>query len=428
MKVIAESNMGSSVYSTPVPANGALFIVNRNELFAIAADGLGNEQQVNARRCAARRSRPFCCRRSWLCACRRRRPRRLAPADRWAQFRGSPALSGHSDAKLPGALKVLWTYEAGDAIESSAAIVDGVVYVGSLTGELHAVNLADGKPKWKYKASADGIGESSPAVAGGSRLHRRSVRRAARRGRRHGQGGLDVQDRHARSSRRRSSPDDKVLIGSYDSHLYALGAKDGKLAWKVQTEGYVHATPAVVDGIAYIAGCDEILRGIRDLRRQRSVQAVVRRLHRRVAGDRRRPRLLRHLRERGARRRSQGAEDRLDATSTRSGTSRSIRRPRVTGDRVIVGGRDKMVHALDREDRQGARGRSRPGARVDSSPVVVGGRVYVGSNDGKLYVLDVATGKSVFEFEAGGPLSASPAVASGRLVIGSQDGKLFCLG
>ena len=42
-------------------------------------------------------------------------------------------------------------------------------------------------------------------------------------------------------------------------------------------------------------------------------------------------------------------------------------------------------------------------ARVDSSPVVAGGRVYVGSNDGKLYVLDAASGKSVFEFEAGGP-------------------------
>jgi outer membrane protein assembly factor BamB len=52
----------------------------------------------------------------------------------------------------------------------------------------------------------------------------------------------------------------------------------------------------------------------------------------------------------------------------------------------------------------------------------------VGSNDGKLYAFDVATGKVVFEFEAGGPLSASPSVASGRLVIGSQDGKLFCLG
>ena len=41
MKLIAESNMGSSVYSTPVPANGALFIVNRNQLFALAGGATG---------------------------------------------------------------------------------------------------------------------------------------------------------------------------------------------------------------------------------------------------------------------------------------------------------------------------------------------------------------------------------------------------
>ena len=35
-KVIATMNMGSSVYSTAVPANGTLFIVNRNQLFALA--------------------------------------------------------------------------------------------------------------------------------------------------------------------------------------------------------------------------------------------------------------------------------------------------------------------------------------------------------------------------------------------------------
>jgi outer membrane protein assembly factor BamB len=34
-KLIAEMNMGSSVYSTPVPAHGLLFIANRNQLFAI---------------------------------------------------------------------------------------------------------------------------------------------------------------------------------------------------------------------------------------------------------------------------------------------------------------------------------------------------------------------------------------------------------
>lgn len=37
MKLIAEMNMGSSVYCTPVPANGVLYIANRNELYAIAA-------------------------------------------------------------------------------------------------------------------------------------------------------------------------------------------------------------------------------------------------------------------------------------------------------------------------------------------------------------------------------------------------------
>ncbi|MEO6724665.1 MAG: PQQ-binding-like beta-propeller repeat protein [Blastocatellia bacterium] len=38
-KLIAEINMGSSVYSTPVPANGALFLMNRNQLFALAVGG-----------------------------------------------------------------------------------------------------------------------------------------------------------------------------------------------------------------------------------------------------------------------------------------------------------------------------------------------------------------------------------------------------
>ena len=46
----------------------------------------------------------------------------------------------------------------------------------------------------------------------------------------------------------------------------------------------------------------------------------------------------------------------------------------------------------------------------------------------QIYVLDLASGKKVGEFNAGAPLSASPAIAAGKLVIGSQDGKLYCLG
>jgi outer membrane protein assembly factor BamB len=35
-KLLTEINMGSSVYSTAIPANGAIFITNRNQLFALA--------------------------------------------------------------------------------------------------------------------------------------------------------------------------------------------------------------------------------------------------------------------------------------------------------------------------------------------------------------------------------------------------------
>jgi outer membrane protein assembly factor BamB len=34
-KLVSEINMGSSVYATPVPANGTLFIMNRNQLYAL---------------------------------------------------------------------------------------------------------------------------------------------------------------------------------------------------------------------------------------------------------------------------------------------------------------------------------------------------------------------------------------------------------
>jgi outer membrane protein assembly factor BamB len=43
LKLIAENNMGSSVYSTPVPARGTLFIVNRNQLVALAEGASGSK-------------------------------------------------------------------------------------------------------------------------------------------------------------------------------------------------------------------------------------------------------------------------------------------------------------------------------------------------------------------------------------------------
>ena len=86
LKVVAESNMGSSVYSTPVPANGALFIVNRNELFAIAEHG--RQPEASDAHTARRRGSP----------CLAAAP---AAAQNWPSFRGPNAAGVAAASSAP---------------------------------------------------------------------------------------------------------------------------------------------------------------------------------------------------------------------------------------------------------------------------------------------------------------------------------------
>src|SRR5262245_45706066 len=89
-----------------------------------------------------------------------------APAG-WPQFRGNPQLTGEAQDAPQPPLRVVWPFEAGEVVESSAAIADDTVYVGAQPGALFALSLANGAKKWKYAIEGDGVGESSPAVADG---------------------------------------------------------------------------------------------------------------------------------------------------------------------------------------------------------------------------------------------------------------------
>jgi outer membrane protein assembly factor BamB len=217
-----------------------------------------------------------------------------------------------------------------------------------------------------------------------------------------------------------------VLAGSYDGHLYALDAATGRVRWKFETDGPVHSTPAVQDGIVYVAGCDENFRAITLAEGKEVFQipsgsntaasplidgdhAYFGTFNSEVLGI--------DLRARKIVWRYQNPDRQFPFYSSAA----------LAGRRLIVGGRDKLVHAIDATS-----GKSvwtfATRARVDSSPVVAGNRVYIGSGDGRLYVLDAEDGKQLWEFDAGAPLTASPAIASGRVVIGSGDGVLYCFG
>jgi outer membrane protein assembly factor BamB len=347
-----------------------------------------------------------------------------AAGDAWPQFRANATLTGVAASVPPANLKVLWKYEAGEVIDSSAAIANGVVYVGVGNGELIALDLANGTLRWKY-STKNLIGESSPAV---------------------GPDGVYIGDLagmvHAvakgdgkplwtfkTGGEIKSSPvlvKELVLIGSYDGHLYALESRTGKLRWKTVTEGPVHATPAVQGDLVFIAGCDEKFRAIRISDGKQEYQI-----------------------DSGA---YTGASPVLDGDRAYFGTfnyevmaldlkGRTVawryRDPArsfpyyssaaLSNGRVVVGGRDKVIHAIDAASGKAA-WTFATRARVDSSPAIAGGRVYVGSNDGRLYVLDLASGQKQWEFDAGNAITASPAIAAGRVVIGAQDGVIYCFG
>ena len=74
---------------------------------------------------------------------------------------------------------------------------------------------------------------------------------------------------------------------------------------------------------------------------------------------------------------------------------------------IVIGGRDRMVHAIDQASGEG-RWTFRMRARIDSSPVAARRRLVIGSGDGHLYMLDLESGENLWEFDIGAPLSAFP--------------------
>ena len=74
----------------------------------------------------------------------------------WPMFRGNPQQTGVATSSLPDKLTVRWRTELKEPVTSTAAIVDGVVYVGADDNALHAIDLSTGAILWQYTAKEIG--------------------------------------------------------------------------------------------------------------------------------------------------------------------------------------------------------------------------------------------------------------------------------
>ena len=349
-----------------------------------------------------------------------------APAGDWSMFRGDPRLTGRASGRLPDRPEVLWTFEAEEGFESSAAIRDGVVYAASLDGRLRALRLDTGDVLWTHETGTEI--KSSPAV------HEGVVYFGDEDGVFHAVSATDGKTRwtfgaDGAINASANLHGDVVLFGSQDNFLYCLARKDGALRWKLETGSYVYATPAVLEkegGAAILAGCDGYLRVVRiadgtelesvDIGGYVGASPAVDGGHA-YLGTFENEFLAIDLEKGEVLWRYQNPERQFPFYSSAA----------LGDDIVVFGGRDKMVHALD--PKTGETLWTYPTkARVDSSPVILGGRAFVGTMAGEILALDLASGRPVWTFDTGSPVLASPAIAGDRLVIGTVDGVLYCFG
>lgn len=351
----------------------------------------------------------------------------VATPDSWPMFRGNPSLTGVAPGKLPKELKVAWTFKTEGPIKSSAAIVGGNVFVGSDDGHVYALDLASGKKVWAFKTG--GAVESSPLVLGDklfvgssdAHLYALNIKDGSVAWK------LQTDDKILGSPNWVKSPDgqkDWILSGSYDFRLYCVDAGTGKTNWTYETGNYINGTPAIADGRTVFGGCDALLHVIKlaDGAKEKEMEAGAY-----IAGS--------GPFEKGRYYVGHYENEVLCADVNESKILWKFKdrsfpyfsSPALTPDRLVFGGRDKRLHAINRENGEAVWDFPTRG-KVDSSPVVCDGQVIVGSEDGTLYIVNLADGKEVWTYEIGQAITASPAVAAGKIVIGSEDGVIYCFG
>ncbi|MBL9125734.1 MAG: PQQ-like beta-propeller repeat protein, partial [Planctomycetaceae bacterium] len=194
-----------------------------------------------------------------------------ATAESWPLFRANPLATGAAVSGLPAKPALLWkfTTEQG-AFESTPVVADGIVYIGSLDGNLYAVRLSDGTEKWRFHTELGFA--ASAAVSNGfvyiGDTEGRFYCLDAATGK--AKWGFETQAEIDSSA---NFIGDRVIFGSQDASLYCLQAADGALVWKYTIEDQIRCFPTIVDERAFVAGCDSKLHVI-DLTKGEKIASV----------------------------------------------------------------------------------------------------------------------------------------------------------
>jgi hypothetical protein len=314
-------------------------------------------------------------------------------SDSWPMYHNDLTHSGYTVKAGPLTNQTLWSYSSDDP-QSSPTIADGVVYVGTHTGKLLAINASNGVALWSYQSGGDI--HSTPAVS-----------------------------------------DNMVYFGSYDNSVYAIDASTGTLVWRVQISDHVQSSPAVANGVVYIASSDanvyafnatngELLWSFPTHSGDIGASPAV------VNG-------IVYISDNGGEVWALNAYTGAAIWKFSAGDT-AYSSPAVVNGVVYVGGdtlADGAVYALDASSGAKLWSFSASNLWVYSSPSVANGVVYVGSydhdatdigvNNGLLFALDASTGKMLWSYPVGTEVLDSPIVANNVVYAGGYNTDFYAL-
>ena len=350
-----------------------------------------------------------------------------SPKTAWPMTRGGPALSGSVAARLPLQPTTAWTFACPDPITAEAAILDGRVYIGTGKGTLLCLAADTGRELWRF-VTKDAI-TAAPAVSGAMAflssndgiLYALNVTTGAEVWR------FATEEKISSGAtviKRPDGAENWVVVNGYDGTTRVLQAADGKVVWTYKTDDQVNGAPAVVDGrYVVFGGCDAQLH---------VVNLADGTLVHKIPTSAQIPASIGTF---GSMAFCGNYANQAVAFDVPGGKvawvyeDRSLpffSSPAVNEHLVLIGSRDKHLHAIKRTTGEAA-WKFQTGGRVEGSPIVFTDGVVFGSTDGRLYAASLAAGAELWRLELGESLVASPAFGERLIVIGGEKGTVFAI-
>jgi len=274
-----------------------------------------------------------------------------------------------------------WKFHTGGAVSSSAAIFNGMVYFTSYDGYCYSLDAVSGKELWKFKTGgekkvgAKGLWTMKPADMYMEDLWDFFLSSPVI-----GVNGPGI------------NKGPTVYFGSGDGNLYALDATNGTLKWKFKTNGIIHSSPALYDGIIYFGSWDTYL------------YAVDAQTGKEIWKFKTREQPVYHVLE---------------------GIQAS---PAIADDVLYFGARDGFFYALKAKTGDSLWSFSADNSWVLTTAAIIDSTVIFGTSDSYLlYALDTKTGRKKFSMKAKGYLYSSPAISRRTVYFGDFTGNFYAL-